>query len=270
MKTYKLDLHSHIPEINSNIKNYNKKVKNILKKLFIKKGNIVFGISDSDGNGRYKKFIKELKKIKGYEIDFKYEDYFVLIKKSKKVVYIIKADEIGTEKGHILIVGYDGKIKSRNLNDVLKEAHKQKCVVIANHPLHQNNLGYFLFSKLFDTGNKISLSKKVLKKHKKDFDALEENAYFPEDWKKIEKFSKKNKIPIISSSDAHEFDEFFKSYFEVKNLNFKNPKKFKKSLKKAIKKEIKLYAKNHGFEAKYEHAVKILFLRLLDEFKIKN
>jgi len=197
----------------------------------------------------WRKFVNATKKLpKEYTIDRKYQDYFISISKNKKRIYFVKTDEIETNKGHISIIGFKGKIKKRKLREVLKQAKKQRCVVIANHPLHEYGLSYFLF-----WGENISLSKKTIRKNKKFFDAVELNAYFPENWKKVRIFSKKNKIPVVADSDAHSFNEFFKSYFELENINFNNPKKFKKSLKKALKKKIKIHAREHGFEAKYKH-----------------
>ena len=60
----------------------------------------------------------------------------------------MKTDEIETDKGHVLVVGFKGKIRKSRLKDVLKEAHKQKCVIIANHPLHKFGVSYFLVEKI--------------------------------------------------------------------------------------------------------------------------
>jgi len=192
-----------------------------------------------------------------YTIDKKFEDYFFSITRRKKTVYFVKTDEIGTEKGHVLIIGYRGKLPSKNLNLLLREAHKQKCIIIANHPLHKFGIPYFFVSKIINTG-KISLKKKDLEKHKRQFDALELSSYFPEDWKEIRSFSKKNNLQIVSDSDAHSLDEIFTSYYEIPKLSFASPKKFKKSLKKALKKRIKLHARQYGFLAEYKHGIQVL------------
>ncbi|MFH1376908.1 MAG: PHP-associated domain-containing protein [Candidatus Woesearchaeota archaeon] len=248
MTIYKLDLHTQ-PQINKN------NIKNFLSKLFQKRGNLVLGIANWNNDGRYEKFLKAIKFLpKRYQVNLKNKDYFISITKNKKTIHIIKTDEIETNKGHILIVGYKGKVKKRrNLKELLKIAHKSGCIIIANHPLHGNNIAYFLILKLIGNKYKLSLDKKDIKKNK--FDAVELNPYFQEDWKKIKKFAKKEKIKIVADSDAHFFDELFKSYFEVKDLNFKNPKTFKKSLKKDFKKHIKIHAQKHGFIAKYKHII---------------
>ena len=262
MKTYKLSLHSHTTNfIHFILTKPNKKkyLKKLLKILFIKKGNLVLGISNFNDDDRYKKLLETAENLRNYKINAKYRDFFFSIEKNNKKVYFVKTDEIETNKGHILIIGFKGKIRKRRLEEVLKEAHKQGCVIIANHPLHHEfNITYFFIKKILNSNKEISINKKELIKHKKDFDAIELDAYFPEDWIKIKKFATKNKIPIISDSDAHFLDEIFASFYEVKNLNFINPALFKKSLKNALKKRIHLHAKKYGYFARYKHLLEVV------------
>jgi len=262
MATYKLSLHSHTTNFAHFILTKPNKVEyleSLLKILFRKEGNLVLGISNFNDDNRYKKLLETAKKLKGDSLNFSNEEIFFSIERSGKEIHFIKTDEIETNKGHILIVGFRGKIKKRKLEDVLREAHKQKCVIIANHPLHHEfKITYFLFKKILNSDKEISIDKKELKKHKKDFDAIEINSYFPEDWKDIKKFAKKNSISVVSDSDAHFLDEIFTSFYEVRNLNFKNPRLLKKSLKKALKKDIHLHAKRHGYSAKYKHIFEVI------------
>ena len=262
MVTYKLSLHSHTTNFAHFILTKPNKVEyleSLLKILFRKEGNLVLGISNFNDDNRYKKLLETAKKLKKYEIDFSNEEVFFSIKRKEKEINFIKTDEIETDKGHILIIGFKGKIKKRKLEDVLREAHKQKCVIIANHPLHHEfKIVYFLIKKILNSDNEISINKQELRKHKKDFDAIEINSYFPEDWNRVKKFAKKNSISLVSDSDAHFLDEIFTSFFEVKNLNFKNSRLFKKSLKKALKKNIHLHAKKYGYSAKYKHIIEVI------------
>ena len=179
-----------------------------------------------------------------------------------KEIYFVKTDEINTDKGHILIIGFKGKIKKRKLEIVFIEAHKQKCIIIANHPLHHEfKINYFIIKKILNS-NEISMNEEELKKHKKDFDSIEINSYFPEDWKDIKKFAKKNNVSLVSDSDAHFLDEIFTSFYEVKNISFKNSKLFKKSLKIALKRGINLHAKKYGYFVKYKHVLEIILENL--------
>ncbi len=263
METFKLSLHSHTTNfvhfllIKPNKKEYLKK---LLKKLFRKHGHIVLGISNFNNDNRYKKLFDVTRLLpKNYQIDSKYKDYFFSIEKNHDKIYFIKTDEIETDKGHILIIGFKGKIKKRNLKKVLKEAHKQNCVIIANHPLHEFYVPYVLIKKLLGGQENISLNIKDLKLYKKDFDALEINSYFPEDWNKIKNIARKYNKNIVSDSDAHFLNEIFTSWYEIKGLNFNNPSSFKKSLKKALKRNLHLHAKKYGYTARYKHAIQIIF-----------
>jgi len=262
MNSYKLSLHSHTSDFANFIgqtPDKEKYVENLLTVLFKKSPTIVLGISNVNGDQRYEKFLQATTELPNkYSVNSTHKDYFFSISMNDKRVYFVKTDEIGTNKGHILIVGFKGKIKNRKLDSLLKEAHKQKCIIIAPHPLHDFDISFFLFRKIFPSG-KESISRKDLKKHKKDFDALELNSYFPEDWKKIKKFAKKNKLTIESDSDAHNLNEVFRSYFELTNLNFQNPVKFKRSLKKGFKKGVKLHALDHGHTAVYRHGLNVMF-----------
>ncbi|MFQ5531212.1 MAG: hypothetical protein ACE5ES_01210 [Candidatus Nanoarchaeia archaeon] len=262
MVKYTLDLHDHVFDFSK------KNVKSIVDKLFKKKGNIVLGISDHNWNELYSKFLKTLKTLKEYKIDLKNQRLFVSVKnKENDKIWLIKTHEVGTNQGHILLIGYNGE-KTHNIKKLLKLAHKEKAIVIANHPLHPHGISYFLYLKLAGRENQsASITKKQLKQ-KKFIDAVELNSYFPEDWPKVKKFSKKNKIPIVTGSDSHKPSEILRSSFQLENLDFRSPKAFKKSFRKALKKHVKLNPVAHGFEAKYFRAVNIILHILLRKLKI--
>ena len=125
MESYKLSLHFHTTNfvhfilINPNKQEYLEK---LLKILFRKKGNLVLGISNFNDDNRYKKLLKTAEKLKRFEFDEMNKDSFFSIEKKSKKVYFVKTDEIETDKGHILIIGFNDKIKKRGLENVLKEA----------------------------------------------------------------------------------------------------------------------------------------------------
>jgi len=249
MTTYKLDLHSHPP-----------KTTDLVKNLFKKQGNLVIGITNWNNSTKYKKFLEATNKLpKTYKINLKHKEYFISITKNKKTIHFIKSDELETKNGHILIVGHKGKIITTNFKKTLKDCHKQGDIIIADHPLHHENIAHFFILRLMGNKHKLSLGKKTIEKNKKYIDALELNSYFSKDWKKIKKFAKKNNLNVIANSDAHFTNELFKSYIELKNLNFKNPKLLKKSIRKALKKKIKIHAHRHGFSAGYKHVLSGIF-----------
>ncbi|MBS3094678.1 hypothetical protein J4474_03360 [Candidatus Pacearchaeota archaeon] len=260
--TFKIDLHTHTSDFSHFIfAKINKKeyLQKILTKLFRKGDKIIVGVAEFNSDGRYSKLVETAKELsKDCIVEFGNEDYFISIKKGEKIIYFIRTDEIETDKGHILIIGNKNKIDSRNLSHLLKTARKKRWIVIADHPLHKTGLSYFLISKIFSL-KKLSLDKKTLEKNKEYFSSLELNSYFPEDWKKIRSFARKNKIPLISDSDAHFIKEFFDSYFEMENLDFKNISKFKKSFKRELRRHIKIHPKKHEFIFKYKHGFESLF-----------
>ncbi|MFH1290495.1 MAG: PHP-associated domain-containing protein [Nanoarchaeota archaeon] len=262
---YKLSLHSHTSDFahlvffTINKKYYLKKLLSTLFKKSTEKTLLVLGITNSNDNRHYEQIVSLTKSLpKTYRANYAHKDYFVSLEYKNRKIYLIKTDEIGTDKGHILIVGFKGRIKKRSLKEILKEAKKQKCVIIANHPLHEFHVPHFLLEKIFGLHRSIGLTKSELKKYQKSFDAVELNSYFPEDWERIKQFAKKNKLPFVSDSDAHFIDEIFKSWYETSDLDFSSPRKFKKALKKSLKKGLHLHAQAHGFAAKYKHVLQIL------------
>lgn len=261
MTKFKLDLHTHTSDFfhfifsKTDEKDY---LVGLLKKLFKKGDNVVIGLAEFNSDGRFSKFLKATKKLpKDYCVSE--NGPIISIEKGKKKIYFVRADEIATDKGHILIVGNNGKIKTRNIEELLRNARRHGWIVVADHPLHKFFLPYFIISKLIDGWSNISLGKEDMLKNKKDFDSLEINSYFANDENEIKKIGRKNKIPIISDSDAHSIEEFFNSYFELENLDLKNISKFKKSFRKALKKHIKLHIGKHDFFAEYRHGFKVLF-----------
>ncbi len=251
---FKLDLHAHTSDFahlfftNPNNQNY---VTSLLKDLYKKHGNLILGIANFNDDRRYERFVEISKKLpKEYKVDYTFEEIFITISRGHQKIHFIKCDEIQTNRGHILIVGYEGMIKKRTLNEVLKNAYRNKCIIIVSHPLHNVMIGHFIIKK-------ISLTEKEIVKNKKLIDAIELDPYFPGDWKKVKEISRKEKIPVIAESDAHFLGEFFKSYFELGELKFKNPNILKKSLKKALKKSIKIHAEKHNFVAGYKHILQV-------------
>jgi len=257
---YRISLHSHITPPPQK-----KLSKEFLELLLQKPPTLVLGITNSNNNNHYKNFLKSLNNLK-FQISSPYKDHFFSITKNNKTIYFVKTDEIATDKGHILVIGFKGKIHHRRIKETLKEAHRQNCIIIANHPLHEFAIPHFIIKDVLGAKRKISMNKKILTKYKKQFDALELNSYFPEDWKDIKAFARKNKLPIVSDSDAHFTNEIFTSYYQTKNLDFSSPNKFKRSLKKAIHKQVKLHAKAFGLEAEYKHGFQILWHRIKNIF----
>mgnify|MGYP001582515547 CR=1 FL=1 len=254
MVKFKLDLHTHTSDfvhlIFTKPSNVNYLV-SLLDLLFKKHGNLILGIANFNDDCRYEKIMQVSKRLhRGYNTNYKFKECFFSISKNGKTIYFVKADEIDTNKGHILIIGHEGKIRKRNLKEILKEAHKDHSIIIASHPLHNVVIGHFIIKKM-------SLSSEDIAQNKRQIDAIELDSYFPKDWRKIKKISKTQKIPVVSESDAHFLGEFFKSYFELDNLSFRDSNRFRKTLKKALRRKIKLHAQEHNFMAEYKHIFQV-------------
>lgn len=269
MTLFKVSLHSHTSDFAHLIGTKPAKEKyflELLKILFKKcsaKETLVLGITNFNDDNRYTNLFMASRNLpKDYRIDSRFYEYFFSVSKEERKIYFIKTDEIATDKGHILIVGHPGKVRHRKLREILKKAHEEKCIIIASHPLHEFGIPYFIFNRLSGNKNTISLDMKDIKNYEKDFDALELNAYFPEDWSKIRKIGEKDKINIVSDSDSHFLDELFVSFYETEHLSFSSPISFKKSLKKALKRGIKLHARKLGLTAEYRHGLQV-FLETL-------
>ena len=259
MIKFKLDLHRHMSDLFHFILSKQGKKEYLIKllnKLFRKGDDLVIGLADFNNDGRFSKFEKTIRELpKDYLINKK--GPIISIKKNKKMIYFIRANEISTEKGHILIIGNNEKIKTRKLENILIKAKENKWIVIADHPLHEFTFPYFLISRI-NEHSAISLKKETIYNNKKNIDVLELNSYFPEDRKEIKKLGKKYKIPVISESDAHFMNEFFNSYFELDNLDLTNITKFKKTFRKALKKHIKLHPRKKGIFVIYKHGVYVV------------
>jgi hypothetical protein len=234
-------------------------VKKLIGRLFNLPQVPVLGIANFNDDQRYQRLILAIRHLpKSYQIDRKNQAHFVKITKGKKKIYLIKTDEIETEKGHILVIGYKGNVKHRKLQEVLEGAEKQNCPIIANHPLHKFSLTEEFGKRLVARKpHPLSLSAKDLLKNQSSLDALECNAYFPEDWPKIKLFAERQKIPVTCSSDAHYFQELFQSYTTLQHLNFSSPKSLKSSIKMSFKHKPKLHLQSHSARAKWRHILHI-------------
>lgn len=269
MVNYKLSLHSHTSNfVHFILSKPNKKdyLDKLIKILLKKHGNIVLGVSNFNDDNRYKDLLKATKLLQNtYTMNYYFSDFYFSVSLNGRKIYFVKTDEIETDRGHLLIVGFKGKINKRSLKKVLLQAHNQNCVVIANHPFHEHNLSYFivkLINSALGIHGEMSITKSEFIKNIESFDALELNAYVPDDWKEIKKFARNNNIPLVSDSDSHFLDEIFTSWYDAKNIDFSDPKSFNKSLKKSFRSGLKLHARRHGYFAAYKHTLQVILEKI--------
>ncbi len=194
------------------------------------------GIVDSfkcgEVNFRYSSFsdngLKELPE--NYELardSGRYSRRFVVRRDGNDIVQFYRGQEVATSEGHVLLFDSYGFVPSEengkptSMEDTIARGKDQGAVVIATHPFVPRDIAG-------------GMGRKVLCKHKKDFDALEWNAQCvdllpqivkeyvvstglfykkPFDFlrkicqgdanKAVQAFAKESKIPLVAASDMH-------------------------------------------------------------------
>ena len=107
---------------------------------------------------------------------------------SKKYgIVILKGEEVTTEKGHILAIGINEEIKPKlSVIETIELIHEQGGIAIASHPFDIRNKGIGIDAKKCDA--------------MEAFNAM--NLERIANWN-AKKFSQKNSIPGVATSDAH-------------------------------------------------------------------
>jgi len=170
----------------------------------------------------------------------------------KRQLYLIKSEEIPTDKGHVLLVGgVAGKnIKARSLEEVLDSAENLGLIKIADHP-------YTRFPGFKGIG-------KYLEEYKEKIDALEWNANLYLGNRRLRKTNKN----VIANSHSHKPKDIGNAYtiFPCCSLNFENGEKFIDSLKKNIRERNFVVKKGHNPLTSIVHH---FFMNLLYHILIK-
>lgn len=170
---------------------------------------------------------------------------------------VIVGEEVETEIGHVLVYCLKKRTNPGKFEDVLKEAKKQKAIVVLAHPY---NIVSSKIAKLFHIksirDNLSFKDEKIVKK----FDAIEgfnSRSLLKKENQLAQNLAKKFNKPIIAGSDAHFLNEIGTAYVEfddnltlkkavLKNkISFRHKKKsilfiFYNRFKSFLKKEMKL------------------------------
>ncbi len=207
----KADLHNHL-RTSSRLddKDFNKAIDIASQRLGV---NGIFAMVNFSDD-RYERFIQ----LRGYERIYVGENSNGVYIPEKKL-YVVKGQEIPTERGHLLILGTskDYSLKeNKSLEDSLKEASDNNGIIVADHPFYRDGVGFYL-----------ELNPKLIE----NFDAFETFngeaslslpfGNFPRGVnKKAMDFYisiKKDypKLGALSSSDGHSFYEIGKSWTEL-------------------------------------------------------
>ncbi len=181
------------------------------------------------GDKRYEKFAG----LRGYERVYVGENNSAVYVPSKKVL-VVKAQEVPTKQGHLLVLGlgFEQHLKpNQDLEYTIREADEKttgEAAKVADHPFFLAGIGPYLqqHPKLLEQLDGIEIH---------NGEAIFGNAN-----KKARDFYNQVKsdypnLGALSSSDGHSFYELGKSWTEIDFPDIDNPAQFVPSLKQAIR-----------------------------------
>ena len=207
MAKVKADLHNHLRTSGSCNDNYfNRTIDAAAERLG---SGAIIGLTNFSEN-RYEEFAG----LKGYErISVGENGNGIYI--PEKDVLVVKAQEVSTKQGHILVIGLGKDVrlkKNRDLADTIKEATCKEGVIVAAHPFH-----------LYGTGKYLEKNPQLLK----SIDAIEVHngeagldLFFSGANRKAQEFYEKMKkdypnLGALAASDGHSIYELGSSWTEI-------------------------------------------------------
>jgi len=238
-------------------------LRSISDRCFRENQNTLVGMINFNDN-RYEGLVNTRKRFpKNYQIYDDHKKVFIGINNSDLWNFVLRGQEIPTEKGHLLIIGGEENIRSKKFKDVLKEAKDVGALRIVDHPLAEYGLVGRIFNKFANNneGGRYSLGEENLRKFKNEFDAIEvTNSNVSHLINKTGKIASELNLPGIFTSDSHTLNKMFSSYMIFSKLDFTNPESLKESLKEKIKSEDFSYhsGKNRKFE-NLLHAMAVVY-----------
>ncbi|MEK6935488.1 MAG: hypothetical protein AABW67_01760 [Nanoarchaeota archaeon] len=205
----------------------------------------ILGICNGEDN-RYEFFVN----LKGYGR----EDFKSFIYLPSKNLFVVKGQEVFTKQGHVLVLGLekDKHIKSKDLEDVLKEAkdNKEHNVIIATHPFFFQGCGNYLINnpqliRAFDAIEVHSGEAIYGNKNAKIFYELIKDHY---------------DIGAVSFSDGHSLYEIGSSQTILDMPSEFEPNKFIASLRNSIKqhKDYSNDKQNFSLKGFLDHSMKMI------------
>ncbi len=149
-----------------------------------------------------------------------------------KWCFVLRGQEIPTDKGHVLILGGDKNIQYEKLDDVLKCAEEMGALRVADHPLAKKGILGKVFSLLTQNGKPLSLGKLTLEDYANIFDGVEVcNSNVPELTEETKKLARKLGKKEFANSDSHDLKRMFSSYMNYLELDFSSWEKLRTNLK---------------------------------------
>ncbi|MEK6935784.1 MAG: PHP-associated domain-containing protein [Nanoarchaeota archaeon] len=258
----KADMHNHFSTLENIGENIFDRAMDVAQKNLDAGG--LFGVINAQdkGIGRYETFLKQGGK--------NAEDLGNAFYVPNKNIYVIKGQEVFSEKGHILVLGLNKGVRLqdyRTLEDSFKEAKDNNGIIVLDHPCFldgvitenpENYLEYFKNNNVDGTevhnGEAwLPVRGCIFKNANKKIQELFYNQI-------INKFD----IGAISTSDGHSVREIGMNYTLLEQPDFSNPEKLIESLRKSIRehKDFSQDKQTNAYLDALNHSVKVAGLRI--------
>jgi hypothetical protein len=236
---FRADLHNHLRTVANMDGLYHPMMRIASRRL----GNMgVLGVVDFENYGDNSRYAQIRSQAKGRIADLGNSFY-----DCNYGVFVVKGQEVQTDKGHILVIGLNQNqfIKSGKnvpLEDALKESKDKGGIIIADHPFYKEGIGEFLISnpdyiQNFDgyevhNGEAALHIPRLLPKYANE-QANDFNYYNYQIFKRYG-------VGLLSFSDGHSINEIARSfttlYPDEPLTNSNNYFEFRDLLRKSIKK----------------------------------
>lgn len=161
-------------------------------------------------------------------------------------LYLIKGREYLCEEGHLLAIGSPVSMPTQErwytrgpkLEDVIKFEKDNGSILIPSHPLPRLGLGVKALLKLIrePSGTRLGLDEETIRRHAKDFDALESYSLGMDDsqTQRVEDLARELGIPTVSNTDSN-LQSSFAAYNLFDQLDFSDPESLRSSMRKGLR-----------------------------------
>lgn len=202
---------------------------------------------------KYERVVREgidIAKKSGFEVDDNHPDVFLGLTddSGKSWLYIIRGREYLCQQGHLMAIGTPISMHDRpefysyargpGLEEVIKFEQGNGAILIPSHPLPRLGLATKAVLRLIGepSGTRLGLDEDTIRKHAKDFDALEAYSLSMNDeqTKRVENLARELGIPTVSNSDD-ELDGNFAQHNQFSWLDFGNPEKLRESIRTGLR-----------------------------------
>jgi hypothetical protein len=172
--------------------------------------NTLVGLANFDDE-RAQRMIYDLRRLfdsKG--LNFDYDGVLLSAKVDERNIGFLRAQEIITDKGDILLIGLDGTLRDKSLAEVIAKAKGEyNALVFGCH-----------------IGKPRSLRLGDVEKYREYFDGVDV----------INDFG----IPVYSASDSHTPEGIFRASSIFENLDFSNAEKIKEGIRRNLRQGVKM------------------------------